>query len=129
MTPQQIADHLGLQDFRFFAQESMWNMADLRFKTGSVPVSEVMHRRQGHSTRNLLAALCHLTQTDERVLLVAHNLDLAKVLQKQAGDWALALGLDPRRIKVTTPRSKGRAGWHERQVFVDHVVHEFSEAA
>jgi hypothetical protein len=129
MTPQQIADHLGLQDFRFFAQESMWRLADVRFKYGSIPVSEVMHRQQGHSTRNILAALSRLTDTDENVLLVAHSLDMAKLLQKQAGDWALQLGLDPRRIKGASTHFKGRMGWDPQQVFVDHVVHEFPIAA
>lgn len=128
-TPAQLADKLGLQNFRHFAQEAMWRMADVRFKYGSIPVWEVAHRQQGHSTRNILAALCRLIDTDENVTLVAHTLDMAKTLQRQAGDWAVDLGIDPRRIEAVRYHENALRGRSEQQFFVDHVVHEFPVAA
>lgn len=128
-TPEQLAERLGLKDFDTFALEARWRMANVRFKHGSLPLSEVMHRQQGHSTRNVLAALCRLVDSDAReVLIVAHSRDVQKTLVKQAGDWALELGLDPRRIKGATARSGYQVGRDPHDVFVDHVVHEFPEA-
>jgi len=129
-TPNELADKLGLQDFRHFAQESMWRMADARFKNDGLPISEVVHRRQGHSTRNILAALCRLIDTDiNEVVIVAHSRPMQEILVKQAGDWALELGIDPRRIRGATARSGYEVGRYPQDVFVDHVVHEFPQAA
>lgn len=124
-TPHQIAQRLELQDRRLFALESTWFNLEHIDPTDTKEVREVLHRRQGHSTQNLLAALCRLIDTDDQVLLVGHSLASAKHLERQAGDYALKLGLDPRRIKSATARSPGHIGWGPEQVFVDHVVHEF----
>lgn len=132
-TPQHLAERLGLQDFDTFALEARWRLANHRFKYRDSPVplslSEVNHRQQGHSTRNILAALCRLIDTDAReVVIVAHTKAMGDLLVRQAGDWALELGLDPRRIKGATARSGYEVGRYPEDVFVDHVVREFPEA-
>ncbi len=129
MSIEQMAEELGLQDFDTFALEARWRLADVRLKYGSMPVHEVMHRMQGHSTRNVLAALCRLREKETGdVLLVASNPSMQRLLVQRAGDWALRLGLDPRRIKGTTARSPYLMGRDPADVFVDHVVHEYPEA-
>ena len=129
-TPEQLAERLGLQDFDTFALKSRWHMASLRLQSRyDIPVTEVMNRRQGKSTRNVLAALCRLLDPDaKQVLIVAHSKRMQETLVKQAGDWALELGIDPRRIKGAAARSGYEVGRDPQDVFVDHVVHEFPQA-
>lgn len=129
-TPEQLAEQLGLEDFNIFALKTRWRLADARFGCDGVTLlDEVSHRQQGRSTRNILALLCHLTDTGEDVLLVAHNRDVGSLLVKKARDWAVQLGLDPRRIKGVAGRSRAEASWRARQVFVDHAVREFPHLA
>ena len=131
-TPEQLAGRLGLEDFDTFALNAMWRLANHRFKyddSTGLPLHEVLHRQQGHSTRNILAALCHLMDTDKQAVLVAHSLSMQRILVQKAGDWALQLGLDPRRIKGVTGRSKSVIGRDPGDVFVDHVVREAELAA
>lgn len=130
-TIHDLAAELGLEDFDTFALKARWRLANLRLKYGDdkLPVSEVMHRMQGHSTRNILAALCRLRDTDTgEVVLVGHSLDMQRLLVRQASDWALQLGLNPRRIRGCTPRSHPEEGRDPADVFVDHVVREYPEA-
>lgn len=129
-TPEQLAERLGLKDFDTFSLESRWHRASLRLQSRhDIPVTEVMNRRQGKSTRNVLAALCRLLDTDtKRVLIVANSKGMQETLVKQAGDWALELGIDPRRIRGAAARSGYEVGRDPQDVFVDHVVHEFPEA-
>ena len=122
-TIEEIRSRLGLQDFDTFALKTRWRLANERFKHGSPSLDEVLHRQQGHSTRNILAALSRLEDPDfGNVLIVAHNRSMGKILVRKAGDWALQLGIDPRRIKGTTAGSPYMCGWDPEQVFVDHVV-------
>lgn len=127
-TAEAIAQRLGLQDFRTFRQEATWRNADTRFKYGNYPIADVLHRCQGHTTRIILAGLAHLMDTKEPIMFIGHNLNMAKIMGKWAGDWALQLGLDPRRINWATPRSKAASGLRDDQVFTDHVVYEFPDA-
>lgn len=119
-TPNELAARLGLRNPRHFALESQWELLN-----EGHDLETVLHRRQGKTTRGILAALCHLMDTEQNVLLVAHNQTMAKHLERQAGDYALKLGLDPRRIKSASAHAEWRIGWNDNQVFVDHVVHEF----
>ena len=122
-TPHEVAKRLGLRNPDHFALESRWE----RLNRGQ-DIETVLTRRQGHTTRNLLAALCHLMDTDQNVLIVGHNLEVTNQMVRQAGDYALKLGLDPRRIKKATSQTQWGIGWNDNQVFVDHVVHEFPGA-
>lgn len=119
MTPHEIAKRLGLRDPDHFTLESKWEMLNQGHD-----LETVLTRRQGHTTRNLLAALCHLMNTDQNVLIVGHNLDTANWMERQARDYALKLGLDPRRIKTATSQTQWGLGWNDNQVFVDHAVRE-----
>jgi len=123
-TPAELAERLGLENPRIFAQEVAWRRASSKFVEGGPSDYEISHRQQGHSTHNILAALCHLMDTGKDVWLVAHTKVMADLFQKQAGDWALQLGLDPRRIKATTSRDRALHGRDAHQVFPDHIFDE-----
>jgi len=120
-TPHEIAKRLGLRNPDHFALESRWEMLNQGHD-----LDQVLTRRQGYTTRNLLAALCHLTDTDQNVLIVGHNPTMAQVLGRQAGGYAYKLGIDPRRIKTATSQTQWGIGWNDNQVFVDHVVQEIA---
>lgn len=120
-TPHEIAKRLGLRNPDHFALESKWEWLNQ-----GQDLETVLTRRQGNTTRNLLAALCHLMDTDQNVLIVGHNLEAANQMGRQAGDYALKLGLDPRRIKTATSQTQWGLGWNDNQVFVDHVVREIA---
>ena len=126
MTPDQIASRLGLSHPRKYAQESTWKQLD-KVTKGRRTIVEATHRNQGHSTRNILAALSRLYETEaEKVLIIAHNKDMMVAFVKQARDWAFQLGLDPRRINGSTSARGAHLGLNPQQVFVDHVVHEIA---
>lgn len=118
-TPHELAAQLGLSNPDHFPLESRWDRADKE-----PDMERLLHRRQGKTTRNILAALCHVKDTGQSVLFVAHNLKMAQEIERRARAFATKLGLDPRKIKSASATTTWRIGWNENQVFVDHVVHE-----
>jgi hypothetical protein len=128
MKQDEIYKQLGLEEPEGFKLEAHWHMCDLHFQ-GMVPEKEVFTRRWGKTTRTIVAALEHLSENPEEVVLLLNtNLHLAKSMEKQARDWAWKLGLRPDRIKGRTTSSRHLSpsesvrGFDLRQVFMDPDV-------
>jgi len=125
VTVEDLRSRLGLRDPREHALEARWQMADARLKHGELGISrrEAMTRRTGKTTEMILRALVHLANTGEEVCLVGHSVGMADHMKRVAGDFALRLGLDPRRIRGYHAANPDiLLGRHDRQVFRDHVV-------
>lgn len=127
VTIKDLRTRLGFRDPDEHALETRWEMANVNLKYGGVPQEEILTRRSGKTTEMVLQALVHVANTGEDVVLVGHSRSMAKHLERVAGDYAMRLGLDPRRIKGRSRDNpdfvgRGFVGRRDEQVFVDHVV-------